>query len=54
MVQTTILANARLVLQAETLTGHVVLTDGIITGIGQEVANVAETRGLWVAGQRVA
>ena len=35
MVQTTILANARLVLEAETLTGHVVLTDGIITAIGQ-------------------
>ena len=35
MAQTTILANARLVLEAETLTGHVVLTDGIITEIGQ-------------------
>ncbi len=38
MVETTILANARLVLETETVTGHVVLKDGLIAEIGQGTA----------------
>ena len=34
MVTTTILANARLVLETETRMGHVVMTDGVITDMG--------------------
>jgi len=38
MADTTILANARLVLQTGALTGHVVIRDGIITDIGSGAA----------------